>query len=96
MNLILAKGRSEWADIEAKVQDEETVYTAIFEGLYVNEFFGDITIKIGGETYTYNLANYYHAIMQGNDEKTVTVIEALYNYAYHAQAYVDTIKPAAN
>jgi hypothetical protein len=32
--------------------------------------------------------------MQGSNEKTV--IEALYNYAYHAQAYVDTIKPAAN
>ncbi len=93
VNLILAEGRSEWADIEAKVQDEKTVYTAIFEGLYVNEFFGDITIEIGGETYTYNLANYYHA-MQGSDEKAV--IEALYNYAYHAQEYVDSITPAAN
>ena len=93
VNLVLAKGRSERANLKPTILDEETVYTAIFEGLYVNEFFGDITILVGGETYTYNLANYYHA-MQDSDEKAV--IEALYNYAYHAQEYVDSITPAAN
>ena len=73
---------------ETTNESGETVYTAVFEDLYVNEFYGDLTIMIEGEEYTYSLANYL-ASMKENADKTV--VQALYNYAFHADAYVDAL-----
>jgi hypothetical protein len=93
VHLILATGRSEWGTIKNGV--------VIFEGLYINEFFGDMTIEVYdvsgegedavktdlNETYTYSIENYYNAM--GDSYKPA--IAALYNYAFHADAYVDAL-----
>ncbi len=84
VNVVLATGRSERAVIN------EAGYV-IFEDLYVNEFFGEMTIKLAGEegvAYTFSLANYLSA-MQTEEQKTV--IQALYNYTYYADAYVKAL-----
>ena len=78
VNLVLATGRSEWATVTEGI--------AIFKGLYVNEFFGEMTITVAGETYTYSLANYLEGI--GGESAAV---QALYNYAFYAVAYVKTL-----
>ena len=78
VNLVLATGRSEWATVSEGI--------AIFKGLYVNEFFGEMTITVEGETYTYSLANYLEGI--GGESAAV---QALYNYAFYAVAYVKTL-----
>ncbi len=57
--------------------------TVIFENLYVNEFYGDLTITIENETYTYSLSNYLHGI--GGES---TAVQAFYNYAFYADTYV--------
>ena len=59
---------------------------AIFEGLYVNEFCGNLTLTVEGETYTYSIENYYNAI------KDNYAIAALYNYVKYANAYVNYLK----
>ena len=79
-----ASGRGEYATMK-----DGCVY---FSGLYVNDFFGDMTIKIGNETYTYNLANYLNGMAADADK---TAVQALYNYAFYADAYVQTL-PKAN
>ena len=62
---------------------------AIFEGLYVNEFIRDFTVAIGNETYTYNLANYLDGL---TNDQYIAGVQALYNYAFHAAAYVETLQ----
>ena len=90
VHLVLATGRGEWATITNGV--------AIFKELYVNEFYGDMVIEVyevnedetktfTGETYTYSIENYYNAI----DESYKPAAAALYNYAYHADAYVQSL-----
>ena len=61
----------------------------VFEGLYVNEFYGDMTISIENETYTYCLANYLNGL---TNENAKCGVQALYNYAYHAEEYVKTLQ----
>ena len=74
--------------------ENETVTDGVvyFSGLYVNDFFGEMTIKIAGETYTYSLANYLNGMAADADK---TAVQALYNYAFYADAYVQTL-PKAN
>ena len=79
--LTLETGRIERATV-----DEDG--TVIFQGLYVNEFNGEMTIEIEGETYYYSLANYLHGLTKDSDKAAV---QALYNYAFYAQEYVDTL-----
>ena len=79
VNLVLATGRSEHADIVNG--------SVIFTGLYINEFAGDMKIYVDGEEYTYSLENYYKHL----DAATKVKVAALYNYAQYAQAYVDTL-----
>ena len=64
---------------------------AFFEGLYVNEFFGTMTIEVEGETYTYSLANYLNGLTEDADKAAV---QALYNYAYYAEEYVNHLQSA--
>ena len=80
VKLALATGRTERATVGEDL-------TVIFEGLYVNEFYGDMTITVGAETYTYSIENYYNAM----NEAYKSAIAALYNYAQYAQEYVDTL-----
>ena len=80
VKLALATGRIERATVGEDL-------TVIFEGLYVNEFSGDMTITVGAETYTYSIENYYNAM----NEAYKSAIAALYNYAQYAQSYVDTL-----
>ena len=80
VNLLLGTGRSERVTIENG--------TAIFSGIYVNEFLGTMTIKVGGETYYYCLENYLAA---EEASAYVDVIRALYNYASYADLYVETL-----
>ena len=61
---------------------------ATFEGLYINEFFGDLTISVGTETYSYCIENYYNEM----DEAYKGAIAALYTYAYYAVEYVATLQ----
>ena len=77
VNLILATGRSEHQTIKNG--------SAVFKDLYVNEFYGEMTIKVDKEVYKYSLGNYL-AAMDAQADKTV--IQALYNYTYHADLYV--------
>ena len=63
--------------------------TAIFEGLYVNDFFGTMTINIEGESYTYSLANYLSGLTNAEAQAGV---QALYNYAYYADLYVKALQ----
>ena len=79
VHLVLATTRGEWATV-----GEDGI--ALFEGLYINEFFGDMKITIEGETYTYNLANYLYGL--GGESAGV---QALYNYAFYADAYVKNL-----
>ena len=81
VNLVLATGRSEWATVN------DAASLVMFDDLYVNEFYGTMTIKIDNETYTYSLANYLNAMETEYPDK-VPAIKALYNYAYYADAYV--------
>ena len=77
------------------VTKQATVGTeiVIFEGLYVNEFYGDMTLTIEGETYTYNLANYLNGLTQQSaPEAQLAGVQALYNYAYHAELYVKQLQ----
>ena len=76
VNLVLATGRSE----RATVGESGIV---IFEDLYVNEFNGEMNLYVDGETYTYSLANYLNGIGESAE------VQALYNYAFYAQEYVD-------
>ena len=62
---------------------------AIFEGLYVNEFIRDFTVAIGEEIYNYNLANYLDGL---TNDQYIAGVQALYNYAYHADAYVQALQ----
>ena len=78
VNLVLATGRSE----RATVGDNGIV---IFKDLYVNEFNGEMHLYVDGETYTYSLANYLNGIGESAE------VQALYNYAFYAQEYVDTL-----
>ena len=77
VTLRLANGRTEVATVDANG-------SAIFEGLYVNEFCGTLTLTVGGETYTYSIENYYNA-MTAADKPAVA---ALYNYVWYANDYV--------
>ena len=83
VTLKLATGHVETATVENK--------KAIFEGLYVNEFYGEMTITIGGETYTYSLANYLNGLTNADAKAGV---QALYNYAYYAEEYVTALQNA--
>ncbi len=83
VNLVLATGRSEWATVN------DATSLVIFKDLYVNEFFGEMAIKIDNETYTYSLANYLKGI-EAEYPDEATAVQALYNYAYYANAYVNT------
>ena len=82
VTLTLATGRIETATV-----NEDGI--VLFEGLYVNEFFGEMTITVAGETYYYSLANYLHGIGGEN-----AAVQALYNYAFYADAYVASLKAA--
>ena len=82
VTLKLATGRIETAAVNADG-------TVLFEGLYVNEFFGEMTITVAGEIYYYSLANYLHGIGGEN-----AGVQALYNYAFYADAYVASLKAA--
>ena len=77
INIVLATGRSEHQTIKNG--------SVIFTDLYVNEFYGEMTIKVDKEVYKYSLENYL-AAMDAQADKTV--IQALYNYTYHADLYV--------
>ena len=81
VNLLLATGRSEWATVN------DAASLVMFDDLYVNEFYGNLTIKIDNETYTYSLANYLKGI-EADYPDEATAVQALYNYAYYADAYV--------
>ena len=59
---------------------------AIFEGLYVNEFYGPLTLTVEGETYTYSIENYYNAIANKD------AVKALYNYVEYANDYVEELR----
>ena len=80
VTLTLASGRTVTATIEGGV--------ASFEGLYINEFYGDLTISVGDETYSYCIENYHNAM----DEAHKPAIAALYTYAYYAVEYVATLQ----
>ncbi len=80
VTLTLASGRTVTATIEGGV--------ASFEGLYINEFYGDLTISVGNETYSYCIENYHNAM----DEAHKPAIKALYTYAYYAVEYVATLQ----
>jgi len=78
--LTLATGR-----IERETVGENGI--VIFEDLYVNDFFGEMTIEVDGETYTYSLENYAFSM----DETESAIVIALYNYAYYADDYVRNV-----
>ncbi|MBP3605734.1 MAG: hypothetical protein J6J66_03970, partial [Clostridia bacterium] len=80
VTLTLASGRTVTATIEGGV--------ASFAGLYINEFYGDLTISVGDETYSYCIENYHNAM--GAEHKAA--IAALYTYAYYAVEYVATLQ----
>lgn len=82
VTLKLATGRVETAVI--------TGGTAIFENLYVNEFYGVMEITVEGEdyTYTYSLANYKSGLIEEADRLAV---DCLYNYARYADLYVRNV-----
>jgi hypothetical protein len=84
VTLTLSNNRVE----EATVSDTGTV---LFEGLYVNEFYGDMTIEIEGETYKYSLANYLNGL---TGDAAKASVQALYNYAYYAEQYVLALQEA--
>ena len=86
VNLILATTRSEHSTIAGG--------TAMFAGLYVNEFYGEMTIRVDGEVYKYSLANYLFGVKDNAD--AAEAVQALYNYTYHADAYVDALLNAEN
>lgn len=81
--LALKNGRTETVTIGTNGE-------AIFESLYVNEFFGTLTITAGNETYTYSLENYLNAMETDHPEK-VSAIKALYIYTYYANDYVENV-----
>ncbi len=83
VTLRLNNGRIETVTIGANGE-------AIFRGLYVNEFFGTLTITAGNETYTYSLENYLNAMENDHPEK-VPAIKALYTYTYYANDYVENV-----
>ena len=65
---------------------------AIFEGLYVNEFCGTLTLTVEGETYEYSIENYYNALTDAGDKEAAEAVAALYNYVEYANAYVNYLK----
>jgi len=82
VTLVLANGRTEVATVDANG-------FAIFKDLYVNEFCGDLTLTVGGETYKYSIENYYNAL---TDEADRIAVAAFYNYVEYANAYVNYLK----
>ena len=84
VTLVLANGRTETATV-----DENG--SAVFAGLYVNDFAGEMEISVGGEVYSYSIENYYNAL-DAQDSKEA--IAALYNYAQYAAAYVELLQNA--
>ena len=67
--------------------------TVVFEPLAVNELANVFSVTIDGTTYEYSLVDYYYAMPTPPNAK---VVEALYNYAYHAKVYVAALQDAAN
>ncbi len=84
VTLVLANGRTEVATVD------ETG-SAIFVGLYVNDFAGEMEITVGEEVYSYSIENYYNAL---DAEDSKEDIAALYNYAQYAAAYVELLQNA--
>lgn len=82
VTLVLANGRTEVATVDANG-------FAIFKDLYVNEFCGDLTLTVGGETYKYSIENYYNALTDAGAKEAVA---AFYNYVEYANAYVNYLK----
>ena len=84
VQLSLACGRREY-----RVMTEGVV---IFDKIYINEFFGDMTVRASKdgktEVYTYSLENYLY---YQTDPALIEKIELLYNYTYYAHLYVDTL-----
>ncbi len=84
VRLTLASGRSEYRVMTAGV--------VIFDEIYINEFFGDMTVRASKdgktETYTYSLENYLY---YQTDPALIAKVELLYNYTYYAHLYVDTL-----
>ena len=74
--------------IESAVIGENGI--VLFEGLYINELYGEMTIRAGAEKYTYSLSNYYHACAE--NPSVASLIAALHNYTYHAKVYVDLLR----
>ncbi len=83
VNLILATARSE--------NEEITGGYVRFSDLYINEFCGEMKIKVCNETYFYSLENYLDAMKVSSER---AVIEALYNYAFYADLYVKDLQNA--
>jgi hypothetical protein len=84
VTLVLANGRTEVATV-----DENG--SAIFVGLYVNDFAGEMEITVGEEVYSYSIENYYNALDAVDSKEAIA---ALYNYAQYAAAYVELLQNA--
>ena len=84
VTLVLANGRTEVATVD------ETG-SAIFVGLYVNDFAGEMEITVGEEVYSYSIENYYNALDAVDSKEAIA---ALYNYAQYAAAYVELLQNA--
>lgn len=84
VNLVTASGRS-----EHRVMTEGV---AIFDNIYINEFFGELTVRAtkGNKTevYTYSLENYLY---YQTDPALIEKVESLYNYTYLAHLYADVL-----
>ncbi len=94
VNLVLSTGRSE----RANIGNDGLV---LFNNIYVNEFYGVMTIKLEGEgiEYKYSLENYLFALQELNTEENPTdaaqaIVAALHNYTYYADQYVKLIRAA--
>jgi hypothetical protein len=83
VNLVLATARSENEEIKGGY--------VRFSDLYINEFYGEMKIKVCNETYFYSLENYLDAMKVSSER---AVIEALYNYAFYADLYVKDLQNA--
>jgi hypothetical protein len=83
VNLVLATARSENKEIKGGY--------VRFSDLYINEFYGEMKIKVCNETYFYSLENYLDAMKVSSER---AVIEALYNYAFYADLYVKDLQNA--
>ncbi len=68
------------------VSADEHNLAVVFDHLNILAFIGEMEIVAGSETYSYSLANYLYGLEDDADKEKV---QALYNYAFYANAYVN-------